>query len=104
FNTLRDPFAYVSGLPLDAVGEIHLAGHVRDCDETCTPVLIDNHGAPVADAVWDLYRDVLALRGPVATLIEWDSDVPAYRVLRAEAAQAHCWLEQAGCAPQARVA
>lgn len=104
FNTLRDPFAYLRGLPLDAVREIHIAGHARDCDQAGRPVLIDNHGAPVADAVWDLYREVLAMRGPVTTLIEWDSDLPAYRVLRAEAAQAQCWLEQAGCAPQARVA
>ena len=47
-------------------------------------VFIDNHGAQVADAVWELYAHVLSRTGPVATLIEWDSDVPAYDLLSAE--------------------
>ncbi len=96
-NTGRDARAYLRTLPLAAVREIHLAGHARDTDAAGLPVLIDTHGAPVADAVWALYREVLALTGPVATLIEWDSDVPAYAVLRAEARQAqHCLREAVG--------
>ena len=83
-NNQRDPFAYLQDFPLHAVGEIHLAGHAEQADADGNPVLIDNHGAPVADAVWELYACVLACIGPVATLIEWDSDVPAYAVLSAE--------------------
>jgi len=42
----------------------------------------------VPEPVWALYRVALALTGPVATLIEWDNDVPDWPVLRAEAARA----------------
>ncbi len=104
FNTRRDPRAYLRGLPLDAIGEIHLSGHARDCDEAGQPVLIDTHGAPVDAAVWNLYCQLLALTGPIATLMEWDSDVPAYDVLRAEAASAQRWMERARALPQASVA
>lgn len=83
-NNQRDPLAYLMDLPLHAVGEIHLAGHAAHTDEDGHALLIDTHGAPVADAVWELYACVLARTGPVATLVEWDSDVPAYAVLRAE--------------------
>lgn len=94
-NTGRDPRAYLRALPLHAVREIHLAGHSREIDGAGQPVLIDNHGAPVDDAVWALYRDALALTGPIATLIEWDSDVPAYAVLRSEAVRAQDCLRDA---------
>lgn len=94
FNTRSDPRVYLRGLPLAAIREIHLSGHARDRDEAGQPVLIDNHGAPVDTAVWDLYRQVLARTGPIATLIEWDCDVPEYEALRAEAGRAQQWLER----------
>lgn len=104
FNTRRDPRAYLRGLPLAAIGEIHLSGHARDCDESGQPVLIDNHGAPVDAAVWELYRQLLDLTGPIATLVEWDSDVPAYEVLRAEAGLARARLEESVYLRQASLA
>jgi uncharacterized protein (UPF0276 family) len=70
-----------------AVQEFHLAGHSRlqiDGGE----LLIDTHGAPVCDAVWDLYRVALDRFGARPTLIEWDTDIPALDVLLAEAAKA----------------
>jgi uncharacterized protein len=79
-----DPERYLDGLAPDAVGEIHLAGHsVSDADGQ--PVLIDDHGSPVADPVWHLYRRALARFGAVPTLIEWDTDLPDLPVLLAEA-------------------
>lgn len=87
-NHHRDPYAYIDSLPLDAVGQIHLAGFARDVDAAGDPLLIDSHGAPVAQAVWDLYRHALARLGPVPTLIERDNDIPAFPVLLAEAHQA----------------
>ncbi len=87
-NHGRDPYAYLDGLPLAAVGEIHLAGFAEDVDAAGDRLLIDNHGSPVAEAVWDLYRYALAGCGPVATLIERDHDVPALAVLLAEAGRA----------------
>jgi hypothetical protein len=91
-NHRRDPRAYIRALPLDAVGQIHLAGFARDVDAAGDPLLIDSHGAPVAQAVWELYPFALDLLGPVATLIERDNDIPAFPVLLAEAQRAERML------------
>ena len=95
-NHQRDPQAYLNALPLHAVGEIHLAGFAEDCDSLGDRLLIDDHGAPVDQAVWTLYRQALERIGPVATLIERDSQVPAFNVLLAEARQADEILLGAG--------
>lgn len=87
-NHGRDVMAYIRDLPLSAVCEIHLAGHAEEVDAAGAPLLIDSHGAPVANAVWDLYSTVIALIGPQPTLIERDNDIPAFAVLAAEARQA----------------
>lgn len=84
-NLGTDPRAYIAAFPLERVGEIHLGGHDADDDETGAPLLIDSHGRPVADPVWALFAEVVAAAGPRPTLIEWDTDVPAWPVLRAEA-------------------
>jgi hypothetical protein len=82
-----DPAAYLDAFPLEHVGEIHLAGHEAHSGDPA--LLIDTHGRPVADAVWALYQRVISRMGPVPTLIEWDTDVPAFDVLRAHAARAN---------------
>ena len=83
-----DPDTYLNALPAAAIGEIHLAGHaVRTLDNGCT-VRIDNHGSCVAAEVWALYVRALRRFGAKPTLIEWDTDIPAFEVLLDEAAQA----------------
>lgn len=98
-NHQRDPLAYLDALPLHAVGEIHLAGFAEDSDSLGDRLLIDDHGAPVDQAVWSLYRQALERIGPVATLIERDNQVPAFNVLMAEAQQAEELLRCAGGRP-----
>lgn len=93
-NHGRDPRAYIEALPVHAAGEIHLAGFARDVDAAGDPLLIDSHGAPVAQAVWDLYRFTLERTGPLPTLIERDNDIPAFAVLLAEARQAEALLAE----------
>jgi uncharacterized protein (UPF0276 family) len=94
-NHRTDPRAYLAEFPLHAVGEIHLGGH--DAEELPSgPLLIDAHGSPVADPVWTLYAEVIARTGPLATLVEWDNDVPNFPVLMAEAARAATVLAGAG--------
>ena len=83
-----DPRGYVDAFPLDAVGEMHLGGHDTDQDDHGAPLLIDSHGAPIADPVWTLLDHVLAASGPRPVLVEWDNDVPAWPVLAAEARRA----------------
>ncbi|MEM7025292.1 MAG: DUF692 domain-containing protein [Pseudomonadota bacterium] len=79
------PEAYIDSFPLAAVGEIHLAGHAEDRDETGATLLIDAHDRHVADPVWALYRRVIGRTGSVPTLIEWDANVPDWATLLAEA-------------------
>jgi uncharacterized protein len=78
---------YLDAIDPRAVQELHLAGHSATQFEG-TELLIDTHGTPVCDAVWDLYRAALRRFGDVPTLIEWDTDIPALEVLMAEAAKA----------------
>jgi uncharacterized protein (UPF0276 family) len=84
-NHHRDARAYVRALPLDQVGEIHLAGFASHQDSAGSALLIDSHDAPVAQAVWDLYTYALSLTGPVPTLLERDGNVPDLPTLLAEA-------------------
>jgi len=94
-NHRRDPLAYLDALPLHAVGEIHLAGFAEDTDDLGDRLLIDDHGAPVDNAVWALYSHVLERVGPVATLIERDNQLPAFSVLNAEVRRADELLSKA---------
>jgi uncharacterized protein (UPF0276 family) len=87
-NHRRDPLAYIDALPLHAVGEIHLAGFAEDSDSLGDRLLIDDHGAPIDNAVWALYLRLLERIGATATLIERDNQVPAFSVLHAEVRQA----------------
>lgn len=87
-NHGRDAMAFIDELPLDAVGEIHLAGFARDHDADGAPLLIDHHGSPVDEAVWALYTRVIARIGQTPTLIEWDNDVPPLATLLAQAQRA----------------
>ena len=98
-NHQRDPLTYLDALPLHTVGEIHLAGFAEDSDSLGDRLLIDDHGAPVDQAVWTLYRQALQRTGAVATLIERDNQVPAFNVLLAEARQADDILLGAGARP-----
>lgn len=85
---------YLADFPLSLVQEIHLAGHAAQADDEGDLLLIDSHDGPVADAVWKLYEIVIRRRGAVPTLIEWDSNIPDWPVLRAEAAAAQAILDR----------
>jgi len=87
-NNGTDPRSYLDAFPLDRVKEIHLGGHARETDDAGGALLIDAHGSPVMDEVWTLYAGVVARTGPVATLIEWDNDVPDWATLVAQAVAA----------------
>lgn len=86
--------SYLADFPLEHVGEIHLAGHTEQEDDEGALLLIDSHDGPVADAVWKLYDIVIGRCGPVPTLIEWDSNIPDWPVLKAEAAACQAILDR----------
>ena len=83
-NLGGDTAAYLDALPADAIGEIHLAGHSR-VRRGGQELLIDDHGAPVPPAVWDLHRMALGRFGLVPSLIEWDKNLPPLDFLLDEA-------------------
>ncbi|MBY5924528.1 MULTISPECIES: DUF692 domain-containing protein [unclassified Halomonas] len=72
-NLNRDLDSYLQEVPWHAVGEWHLAGHTQD---STSDLYIDDHGSPVADPVWQRYRQVARLRPELPTLVEWDNRVP----------------------------
>jgi uncharacterized protein (UPF0276 family) len=84
-NLKLDARAYIDDFPLAQVGEIHLGGHDEEADDHGSPLLIDSHGAAIADPVWALLDYTLERSGPKPLLIEWDTDVPDWPVLADEA-------------------
>lgn len=92
-NLSLSPQQYVDAINPAWVGEIHLAGHAIEEHES-GPLRIDDHGSPVSDVTWRLYEHFIARAGPLPTLIEWDTDVPEYDVLLAEAAKVQSVLDQ----------
>ena len=83
-----DAQRYLNALPAAAVGEIHLAGHALRTLDNGRTIRIDDHGSNVTAEVWALYVPALRRFGAKPTLIEWDTDIPAFEVLLDEAAQA----------------
>jgi len=85
FNALE----FLGALPAERVKQFHLAGY-----EDRSDYLFDTHGYPVHDPVWRLYETALERFGPVPTLIEWDTDIPVFEVLMAEAHKAEECLRE----------
>jgi len=83
-NCGYDAQAYIDELPLQHVGEIHLAGHSTDTSIESEPLLIDAHDREVCDDVWRLYAHTIKQTGATPTLIEWDADIPEWSVFMAE--------------------
>ena len=80
-----DPREFISSLPLERVGQIHLAGWEVASDEQ----ILDSHDAPVPPEVWDLLRFVLPKTGPSSVLVEWDNNLPSIERLLHEADKAN---------------
>jgi uncharacterized protein (UPF0276 family) len=78
-----DPRAFIAGLPLERVSEIHVAGHQTLADG----LLLDTHGEPVSDPVLELLEWTIERVGAVPVLLERDNRVPELRELLAEVAQ-----------------
>lgn len=90
---------YLSEVDPGHVKEIHLAGHtLKSVDDT--EIRIDTHNQLICEDVWKLYQYAISRTGKVATLIEWDTDLPEFSVLLNEAERAQNLMDQ----PCAKVA
>src|ERR1044071_175845 len=78
-----DPVQYIQAVPHERVVQFHLAGHTD-----CKTHLIDTHDGEVIEPVWALYGLAHRLAGGAATLLEWDSNIPPFPALHAEALRA----------------
>jgi uncharacterized protein (UPF0276 family) len=78
-----DAEAFIKAVPHSRIWQIHLAGHTN-----LGKYIIDTHRGAVSEPVLDLYRQTIALTGPVSTLIEWDDEIPELSLLLAEAERA----------------
>lgn len=87
-----NPTVYLADFPVEHIGEIHLAGHASIEVAGGESLLIDTHDRPISDRVWALYQSLISRIGPYPTLIEWDSDVPAWARLSADVARAESLL------------
>ncbi len=79
-------------LPLHRTVQMHMAGHAQS-----GPRILDTHGEPIVPAVFELYREALAITGPTPTLLEWDTKIPDLpRVLQEAASVREVYREVAG--------
>ncbi len=78
-----DAHAFLRGVPVDRVQQIHLAGHTVVTGDNGDHI-IDTHDHPVAEPVWALYAEAVRRFGPVATMIERDDHIPPLAELIAE--------------------
>lgn len=75
-----DPLAFIRALPGERIAYAHIAGHLRTADG----LVIDTHGAPVIDPVWQLLEAAYAHFGVFPTLLERDENIPALDEVLAE--------------------
>ena len=90
FNHGFDPRVYVDNVPADRVVQYHLAGHTHHGTH-----IVDTHSDHAIQEVWDLYGRSCRRTGNVATLYEWDENIPEFEVMHAEALKAGAFREQA---------
>lgn len=68
FNHKYDAKEYIGKLPLDKVEYIHMAGH----EQVEPDLIIDTHGQPIIDPVYDLFEWTIQRMDPVPVLLERD--------------------------------
>ena len=75
-----DAREWLDAIPFERVAEIHVAGP-EDWDQG---LLLDTHGSPVRDDVYDLLSYAVERTGPVPVLLERDNNIPVLAELLAE--------------------
>lgn len=80
FNHGYDPREFLSSIPLERVAYIHIAGHKKVSES----LIIDTHGAPIIDPVYQLLEWVLPRLNPVPILLERDFNFPSFEEITGE--------------------
>lgn len=72
-----DPVAFLRSLPGERIAYAHIAGHLRPEEG----LIIDTHGTPVVDPVWQLLETAFELFGVFPCLLERDENIPELEVV-----------------------
>jgi uncharacterized protein (UPF0276 family) len=80
FNHKYDPYKFIAELPLDQVAYIHMAGHEQRTPE----LIIDTHGEPIIEPVYDLFSWTVERVPAVPILLERDFNFPQFEELQSE--------------------
>lgn len=81
FNHSYDAKKFIQDLPLDKVVYIHMAGHKKVSED----LIIDTHGSPIIDPVFDLFKWTIQFLPPTPVLLERDFNIPEMNELLKEA-------------------
>jgi len=83
FNHNYDARAFIDGLPLDRVAYIHMAGH----QQVEPGLIIDTHGEPIIDPVYELFEWTIRKMEPVPVLLERDYNFDELEQIQSEIIQ-----------------
>lgn len=67
-----DAYAFIDQMPAERIVYGHIAGHLQVAPD----LLVDTHGTPIIDPVWQLLAYAYQKFGPFPTLLERDSNIP----------------------------
>ncbi|MGE5196133.1 MAG: DUF692 domain-containing protein [Anaerolineae bacterium] len=82
FNHQYDPYAFLKKIPLKKVAYIHMAGHQKVSPD----LIIDTHGNPIIDPVYQLFEWAVQQLEPVPVLLERDFNLDDFEGLMGEVA------------------
>lgn len=71
-NHKYDAEKFLKSLPAERLSYFHIAGHYNEAED----LIVDTHGAPVINTVWDLLDKAYEYFGIVPTLLERDFNIP----------------------------
>ncbi len=80
FNHKYDAYEFLRNIPLEKVAYIHMAGHNKVAED----LIIDTHGHPVIDPVFELFDHTVSLIDPVPVLLERDYNFNDFASLQSE--------------------
>ena len=90
-----DAEAFLAAMPGERIAYYHVAGHFNEAPD----LIVDTHGAPVIDPVWDLLCKAYARFGVRPTLLERDTNIPPLAELLGELAQIRSLQRDHAAAP-----
>jgi len=80
FNHSYDAKQFIARLPLERVAYIHMAGH----EQVEPDLIIDTHGQPIIDPVYELFEWTIGQMDPVPVLLERDYNFSDLEQLQSE--------------------